>query len=170
MAQAVLAREDPRETFLKNLPAKAAPMEVIYPVSWLAGGAVVAVRGACTIVPLLRQKRSSARSVACSTGTVGGQRMSGSAWQQLQPDAWQPSGMQAGASIPGIWAQPSWTRLFRLAHPILCPLSPQTAFREKLVRRRLRHVCADSRRRHTTRLMWWVLALVPQVRKAAESS
>lgn len=40
MAQAVLAREDPRETFLKNLPAKAAPMEVIYPVSWLAGGAV----------------------------------------------------------------------------------------------------------------------------------
>ncbi|KAI7842265.1 hypothetical protein COHA_003906 [Chlorella ohadii] len=69
MAQAVLAREDPRETFLKNLPAKAAPVEVVYP----------------------------------------------------------------------------------------------TAFREKLVRRRLRHVCADSRRRHTTRLMWWVLALVPQL-------
>lgn len=32
MAQAVLAREDPRETFLKNLPSKPAPVEVIYPV------------------------------------------------------------------------------------------------------------------------------------------
>lgn len=33
MAQAVLAREDPRETFLKSIPAKPGPMEVIYPVS-----------------------------------------------------------------------------------------------------------------------------------------
>jgi hypothetical protein len=33
MAQAVLAREDPRETFLKNLPSTASPVEVIYPVS-----------------------------------------------------------------------------------------------------------------------------------------
>ncbi|KAL4445774.1 hypothetical protein ABPG77_008973 [Micractinium sp. CCAP 211/92] len=69
MAQAVLAREDPRETFLKNIPAKPGPMEVIYP----------------------------------------------------------------------------------------------TAFREKLVRRRLRHVAAEGRRRHMTRLMWWALAMVPQL-------
>ena len=39
----------------------------------------------------------------------------------------------------------------------------QTAFREKLVRRQLRHEVADGRRRHTMRLMWWVLAMVPQV-------
>lgn len=69
MAQAVLAREDPRETFLKSIPAKPGPMEVIYP----------------------------------------------------------------------------------------------TAFREKLVRRRLRHVAAEGRRRHMTRLVWWSLAMVPQL-------
>lgn len=69
MAQAVLAREDPRETFLKNVPAKPGPLEVMYP----------------------------------------------------------------------------------------------TAFREKLVRRRLRHVAADGRRRHMTRLLWWMLAMVPQL-------
>lgn len=69
MAQAVLAREDPRETFLKNIPAKPAPIEVLYP----------------------------------------------------------------------------------------------TSFKEKLVRRRLRHVASDGRRRHTTRLLWWALAMVPQL-------
>lgn len=40
----------------------------------------------------------------------------------------------------------------------------QTAYREKLVRRQLRHVAADGRRRHSSRLLLWVLALVPQVR------
>ncbi|EFN57694.1 hypothetical protein CHLNCDRAFT_142893 [Chlorella variabilis] len=69
MAQAVLAREDPRETFLKNLPSKPAPVEVIYP----------------------------------------------------------------------------------------------TAYKERMVRRQLRHVAADGRRRHTMRLVWWMLAMVPQL-------
>ena len=32
MAQAVLSREDPRETFLKSLPSSPAPVEVLYPV------------------------------------------------------------------------------------------------------------------------------------------
>ena len=44
----------------------------------------------------------------------------------------------------------------------------QTAYREKLVRRQLRHVVAEGRRRHLGRLFWWVLALVPQVGWAGE--
>jgi hypothetical protein len=35
LAQAVLAREDPQETFLKSLTSKPAPVEVIYPVRGL---------------------------------------------------------------------------------------------------------------------------------------
>lgn len=31
------------------------------------------------------------------------------------------------------------------------------------MRRQLRHVAADGRRRHTMRLVWWMLAMVPQV-------
>ena len=71
---------------------------------------------------------------------------------------------------------PSWSAKHAQAsssHPpasCLPPLHPaphlptQTAYREKLVRRRLRHVAADGRRRHTMRLLWWTLAMVPQVR------
>ena len=39
----------------------------------------------------------------------------------------------------------------------------QTAFRERQVRRELRHVAADGRRRHSRRLVWWTLAMLPQV-------
>lgn len=69
MAQAVLSREDPRETFFKCLPAEQAPVEFTYP----------------------------------------------------------------------------------------------DAFQERLVRRRLRHIAADGLRVHRTRLVWWMLAIVPQV-------
>lgn len=53
-------------------------------------------------------------------------------------------------------------------HPLLASLVAlsdglQTAFREKVVRRQLRHEVADGRRRHRLRLMWWALAMVPQV-------
>ena len=40
MAQAVLSREDPRETFFKALPQEPAPVEITYPVreGWEVGG------------------------------------------------------------------------------------------------------------------------------------
>lgn len=115
----MLAREDPRETFLKNLPAKASPVEVTYPVSggWLG--------------------RSAAWGGAGSLGVL--------VLDMICQSAKGPKG-KADQTPPASLRQ--------------------TAFREKLVRRRLRHVCADGRRRHTTRLLWWVLALVPQVRWA----
>ena len=40
MAQSVLSREDPTETFFKNVPSKPAPLEVIYPVSRSGVGGV----------------------------------------------------------------------------------------------------------------------------------
>ena len=36
-------------------------------------------------------------------------------------------------------------------------------YKERLVRRRLRHLVAEGKRRHRTRLVWWMLALVPQI-------
>jgi hypothetical protein len=39
----------------------------------------------------------------------------------------------------------------------------QAAFKERMVRRQLRHVAAGGRRRHAVRLVWWTLAMVPQL-------
>ena len=53
LAQAVLAREDPQETFLKAIPAEPTDVEVIYPVGgrvmWRMGGQVA---GCVASVPL----------------------------------------------------------------------------------------------------------------------
>ncbi len=54
LAQAVLAREDPQEVFLKSIPSDPVDVEVIYPVSTGHGGLQLA--GGCWTDPLCLPK------------------------------------------------------------------------------------------------------------------
>ena len=40
---------------------------------------------------------------------------------------------------------------------------PQSALGEKRVRRRLRHLAAEAHHRHRSRMLWWTLAMLPQL-------
>jgi hypothetical protein len=110
MAQAVLAREDPQETLLKNLPSKPAHLEVIYPVREHHAGSGVS-RGLGHGALLV----AAVRFHCYASGRV-----------------------HSNSAL-------------------------QTAYKERMVRRQLRHVAASGRRRHATRLVWWTLAMLPQV-------
>jgi hypothetical protein len=82
MAQAVLSREDPRETFLKNLPAQPAPINVVFPVRLPAQ---LSLAHACMPAAAMEDERLAGMHQCCRLHTKSG-------WCGGGCDTWLPMG------------------------------------------------------------------------------